>query len=260
MGRTSSADIDSKRQSHLWDERQVKRANDDSYMSNRARLDRIVATIDRLFRSQAPDGVRILNIGAGDARLERFLLERGYDVHVIDPSPSIVELVRERYGLDESKARCGWAQDLPFPDDTFDCVVMSEVIEHLRPDEMSETFVQVRRVLREGGYLIGTVPDNEDLDLNRYTCSHCGAVSHRVGHEQSFTVPTMRAALAPSFDVVDARSFRGMFMNWRGILYYHWIDLPFKLARRFKRDVRAPHQIVFNIFFVARKSRDASAS
>jgi len=243
-----------KRQSLLWDQRQVKRANDESYKANRKRLQQIVSTIDKLYGSLPRHDVRILNIGVGDARLERMLLDRGYDVYALDPSPQIVDLIRERYALDESKARRGWSQDLPFDDDAFDCVVMSEVIEHLAPEEMSATFVQVRRVLKRGGHFMGTVPDNEDLDSNRYTCSRCGAVSHRVGHEQSFTVPGMRVALAPYFTAVRAHSFRGMYMNWRGIVYYHWIDIPFKFARRLKPHVRAPHQIVFNIFFVARKA------
>lgn len=245
------------RQNHLWDERQIKRATDDTYMANRARLERIVSTIARLLPGR---GARVLNIGAGDARLEGMLLARGYDAHLVDPSPSIIGFVRERYGLDDAHARAGWGQDLPFEDDTFDCVVMSEVIEHLSPEVMRATFVQVRRVLKEGGYFVGTVPDNENLAAHRYTCAHCGESSHRVGHEQAFTAQTLRAALSPCFTVLKAHSFRGMYMNWRGILYHHWIDLPFKIARLVKPDVRAPHQIVFNVFFVARKSGRASAS
>jgi len=248
------------RQSHLWDQRQLKRATDDTYMANRVRLERIAATIGRILPPQTGARARVLNIGAGDARLEGMLLARGYDVHLVDPSPSIIDFVRERYGLDETRARSAWGQDLPFEADTFDCVVMSEVIEHLSPEIMTATFAQVRRVLKEGGYFIGTVPDNENLAAHRYTCAHCGESSHRVGHEQTFTVPALHAALSPYFTVVRAHSFRGMYMNWRGILYHHWIDLPFKFARMVKPNVRAPHQIVFNIFFVARKPRGTSAS
>jgi SAM-dependent methyltransferase len=248
------ARMDTKRQSYLWDDRQVKRAEDDSYRANRVRLERIVAAIERASGSRPRGSIRVLNIGVGDARLERMLLDRGYDVHALDPSQSIVDWLREKYGLDDSKARTGWSTDLPFGEETFDWVVMSEVIEHIAPDEMRSTLLEVGRVLKRGGCLVGTVPDNEDLESNRFTCSHCGAKSHRVGHEQSFTVSSLRAALAPPFKVVRAESFRGLYMNWRGIVYYHWIDLPFKFARVVKPNVRAPHQIVFNIFFIAEKT------
>lgn len=245
--------MDTNKQSHLWDQRQVKRARDEHYQANRARLQRIVATVDRAAGARPRKAIRILNIGVGDARLEGMLLDRGYDVHAVDPSQSIVDWLREKYGLDSSHAHCGWANDLPYSEDTFDWVVMSEVVEHLSPDEMQAAFVEVRRVLKPGGCFVGTVPDNEDLAHQRFTCLHCGAESHRVGHEQSFTVPTLKAALEPHFARVEARSFRGMYMNWKGVVYYHWIDLPFKFARLLKPDARAPHQIVFNIFFVARK-------
>jgi len=245
--------VDSRRQDILWEERQLKRATDETYKANRRRLETVVSAIGRLMGPRARADVKILNIGAGDARLEGMLLERGYDAHLLDPTRSIIDFVRERYGLGESKARCGWSQDIPFESDMFDVVVMTEVVEHLDADTMRATFTQVRRVLKPGGYFVGTVPDNEDLATNSYRCLHCGEVSHRVGHEQSFTTTTMREALSHDFRVVSVKSFRGMYMNWKGVAYHHWIDLPFKFARLLKPDVRSPHQIVFNIFFVAQK-------
>jgi len=245
--------MDTKRQSILWDDRQIKRATDDDYRANRRRLAKIVAAIDRVGGSRPNGESKVLNIGAGDARLEGMLLGKGYDVHLLDPSQSIIDFVRAQYGLDESKARCGWSQDIPYDPETFDAVVMTEVVEHLDEETMRSTFEEVTRVLKPGGHFIGTVPDNEDLAANSYRCLHCGEVSHRVGHEQSFTTSTLRHELEKYFQAVRVRSFRGMYMNWKGIVYHHWIDLPYKVARLLKPDVRSPHQIVFNIFFVAQK-------
>ena len=75
--------MDTNKQSHLWDQRQVKRARDEHYQANRARLLRIVATVDRAVGSRPRKAIRILNIGVGDARLEGMLLDRGYDVDVL---------------------------------------------------------------------------------------------------------------------------------------------------------------------------------
>jgi len=48
---------------------------------------------------------------------------------------------------------------LPFPDGTFDCVVVLDVLEHL-PDDQS-LLGEVRRVLRPGGRAIVTVPNGD---------------------------------------------------------------------------------------------------
>lgn len=252
-GRNRDTTMDTKRQDILWGNRQIKRATDESYMANRPRLNRIVAAVDKLTRPGGKDPTRILNIGAGDARLEGMLQDKGYEVYLLDPSQSIVEFVRDKYSLGEDKVRCGWSQDIPFEDGKFDFVVMTEVVEHLDDDVMHQTFGEVRRVLKTGGYFLGTVPDNEDLSANTFRCLHCGEVSHRVGHESVFTAPTLREELQKYFEVDQVASFRGMYMNWKGVLYHHWIDLPYKIARMIKPRVRAPHQIVFNLFFVSRK-------
>jgi ubiquinone/menaquinone biosynthesis C-methylase UbiE len=51
----------------------------------------------------------------------------------------------------------GSAFALPFKDDSFDCVMSSQVIEHIRYDE--SIFSEMHRVLRTGGTLILGTPD-----------------------------------------------------------------------------------------------------
>ncbi len=50
------------------------------------------------------------------------------------------------------------AAALPFPDEAFDCVVFSEVLEHVPPEIESRCIKEIRRVLRAGGTLIITTP------------------------------------------------------------------------------------------------------
>ncbi len=59
-----------------------------------------------------------------------------------------------RYGIPLAR---GSAFALPFKDASFDCVISSEVIEHLPYDEV--LFAEMRRVLRLGGTLILGTPD-----------------------------------------------------------------------------------------------------
>lgn len=246
--------VEDQRQNNLWDGRQVKRATDENYKANRPRILKIAAAVDRLARPAASGAIRVLNIGAGDARLEGLLIDRSYDVHMLDPSEDVVDFVRKKYKLDDTKVRRGWSQQIPFEDGAFDFVVMSEVLEHLSDGVLRRTLDEVHRVLSGGGYFLGTVPDNEDLSANSYRCLHCGKVSHRVGHEWTFTGSTLRETLSSRFDVLEITRFRGMHMNWRGLVYFYWIDFPYKVARMLKPEVRAPHQIVFNLFFSCRRS------
>jgi 2-polyprenyl-6-hydroxyphenyl methylase/3-demethylubiquinone-9 3-methyltransferase len=46
--------------------------------------------------------------------------------------------------------------ELPFPDGTFDAVILSEVLEHV--DREADSLAEVRRVLKPGGLVIVTVP------------------------------------------------------------------------------------------------------
>lgn len=50
----------------------------------------------------------------------------------------------------------GSTYDLPFPDGAFDCVILSEVLEHLH--EERRALAEVSRVLRDGGVLAVSVP------------------------------------------------------------------------------------------------------
>src|SRR5438874_6136765 len=47
---------------------------------------------------------------------------------------------------------------LPFADGSFDCVVFSEVLEHVPASEEERCLAELRRVLRPGGTLLLTTP------------------------------------------------------------------------------------------------------
>ena len=63
-----------------------------------------------------------------------------------------------RYGIPLAQ---GSAAALPFKDDSFDCVISSEVIEHVPYDDA--LFTEMRRVLKEDGTLILGTPDYATL-------------------------------------------------------------------------------------------------
>lgn len=98
-------------------------------------------------------GTKALVVGVMDGR-DYFLLKNlGFDVTALDlgPQPEIPEVV---YANIEDP--------LPFPDQTFDVVLVGEVLEHLERDV--EALRNVRRVLKENGRLVVTVPFYNDWE------------------------------------------------------------------------------------------------
>jgi SAM-dependent methyltransferase len=92
---------------------------------------------------------RILEVGCGWGELAEWLArETGADVVAVDLSPRMVELARAR-GID---ARVADAQQLPFADGEFDCVVAAWMLYHL-PD-LDGGIAELARVLRPGGTLV----------------------------------------------------------------------------------------------------------
>lgn len=137
---------------------------------------------------------KVLNIGIGGGFFEALALEKGIDVYVLDPIEKSVKAVCKELGLGE-KARVGYSQSIPFNDDMFDAVVMSEVLEHLKDSDLNKTIEEVVRVLKKHGSFIATVPYEENLLSNQAVCPHCGTMFHRWGHKQSFSITTLRSLL-----------------------------------------------------------------
>ena len=158
-------------------------------------------------------GKRVLNIGVGAGGLERHAILKEVDIHALDPSEKSIERLRKELGLGE-RAKAGYAQEIPFPGDYFDVVVMSEVLEHLSDDVLRDALHEVLRVLRPGGVLLASTPYMENLLAKRVVCPGCGAVFHKIGHVQSFDKPAMTRLLIKSGFQIN-RIWVTTFIDWK---------------------------------------------
>lgn len=101
---------------------------------------------------------RVLEVGSGTGSLTVELkkaLPRG-QVDGIDPDPDARQrslFKAESAGVEISIA-AGTAEDLPFENDSFDAVVISLVLHHLRPEQKRVAVAEMWRVLRPGGSLV----------------------------------------------------------------------------------------------------------
>ena len=111
-------------------------------------------------------GERLLDLGAGHGRHLFEGMRRGARVTALDHSAGdlkdAVAVAGAMLAGAEVEADAwagavnGDALDLPFPDNTFDRIVVSEVLEHLWDDERA--LVEIVRVLRTAGRVAATVP------------------------------------------------------------------------------------------------------
>jgi SAM-dependent methyltransferase len=97
---------------------------------------------------------RVLEVAAAEALHSCRLSLRGIETFVVEPSPVMLQRARQR--IAESGARVtlvrGVAETLPFPDQSFDRVLLDSAIDHLTQPELSVR--EMARVLASDGRLI----------------------------------------------------------------------------------------------------------
>lgn len=111
-------------------------------------------------------GTRVIDVGCGAGRHAFEVYRRGADVVAFDQDAADVDEVATMFEAmaaegqvpDSARAEavCGDALALPYADNEFDCVIASEILEHVPRDDAA--IAELVRVLAPGGQLIVTVP------------------------------------------------------------------------------------------------------
>lgn len=138
----------------------------------------------------------VLNVGIGGGVFENYAKLKRVNIFTLDPDwESLKPYVKDN----KLKLISGRIENLPFPDEFFNEIVVSEVIEHLTPISTHLSLSEMHRVLSHGGKIIGTVPCEEDLSDNMVVCPECGKVFHKFGHLQSFSKKSLVSLLSGYF-------------------------------------------------------------
>jgi len=108
------------------------------------------------FIKQLPASSRILDLGCGNARHTRVLLERNFEVIGLDVSYRILQTAKENeLSLVKNKLTSlinGDARVLPFKNKVFDSIIMIAVIHHFESTEDRIGILQeIKRVLTDNG-------------------------------------------------------------------------------------------------------------
>jgi SAM-dependent methyltransferase len=128
----------------------------------------------KAFFKYFPSNVRgkLLDVGCGDGRFLRHAKEQGFEIWGIDFDKKSVENVKRNLGIDTVFAMSleefyEYAKEKNLK---FDVITFFEVLEH--QDKPREFLEMVKGLLKEGGYIAGSVPNREsmfvEIDWNDY--------------------------------------------------------------------------------------------
>jgi ubiquinone/menaquinone biosynthesis C-methylase UbiE len=95
----------------------------------------------------------LLDCGAGTGKFAEEMMS-SHQVTVLDDHAESLVYLRDRFSHDQVVE--GSATRIPLPDQSFDCVTMLDVLEHVDDDHAAIT--ELHRVLKPGGVLVITVP------------------------------------------------------------------------------------------------------
>ena len=96
------------------------------------------------------EGKKILDVGAGAGRLSLKLAEKGAEVTALDISEEILKKIKNV----KIKKVIGDAESIDFPDESFDIVIATFLIVHLK--DLKRFFDEAYRVLKPGGLFLVT--------------------------------------------------------------------------------------------------------
>ena len=196
-------------------------------------------------------GARVLDVGCGDGRHVRMaqrlpgVVSIGLDLgrkEAEDTAQSLrtMEQLEFEHGGATPDAgpwlsMQGSSYELPFGDGAFDCVIISEVLEHLREDDRA--LAEVHRVLKPGGVLAVSVPRTGPEAV-------CWALSHQYrnspgGHLRIYLRSQIKSLLREGgYEIVGSHFAHALHSP------YWWLKCLFGLDNEKAWPVEAYHKLL----------------
>lgn len=172
----------------FWEYYSTFRAIEDNYFSKQ-----LGDTVIQFVKRHIPLTGNILDYGCGPGFLIEKLLKDGHACWGLDSVESNVKIIESKFSGNPHFKGALHADTLPtpVPEGMFDTVFLIETIEHVLPDELPLLLKELNRIIRPGGKLIITTPNNENLDASKVICPNCGSIFHLMQHVSSWTTQSL---------------------------------------------------------------------
>lgn len=156
MYRSSMAEIKDSNTRKFWDKKldKVSLFKDQDGMTK----DRIEIALDFISK----DAKKILDIGSGYGFLEEHLSKnKNIEIYGNDISSRAIANLKKRF---KGNFRVESIYKMQYPNKFFDMVFMLEILEHISPARTFEILSKTKRILKDHGILVISVPTNEGLE------------------------------------------------------------------------------------------------
>lgn len=165
----------------------------------------------------------ILEIGSAPGHMTALLALHNLDITGVDLAPDRIAPIVDEFKLNIQACDIELSP-LPFPDNSFEYIVFSEVFEHLRID-LPFTLSQLNRVLIPGGKLILTTPNVYSLpSIARFLTgrsiadpllefSKLRSLGH-MGHVREYSAKEVGRCLEASGFAINSTTYRYHKNNW----------------------------------------------
>ena len=173
-------------------------------------------------------GGTMLELGSVPGHFTVLLKNMGYDVRGIDLDPSRIARFLAKYDVPVDRVDIE-RDPLPFDEETFDFVLFSEMLEHLRINPL-HALREIHRVLKPGGHILLTTPNISPVDRLLFLLgkdyqedpveefSRLEWLGH-MGHLRLYSVKDVRSFLEAVGFTVTSHVYRGPLRGgWKGSL------------------------------------------
>lgn len=126
-------------------------------------------------------GSRVCDWGSGWGHLALALAEAGMEVTCVDQVSTLGAVVADHKSVKFLSVRD--TADLTGP--CFDGAFLIETIEHLDDVALERVLSGLHRIVRPGGFLVITTPNQEELSRNEVYCPNCNSIFHPWQHVRS---------------------------------------------------------------------------
>jgi len=135
-----------------------------------------------------------VDFGCGRGDLIGYLLART-EAYGVDQSPESVATANRRF-KDHPRFKGAFVGSEQLPGGCADTVFAVEVVEHMEDAPLDGLLMEARRILKPGGHLVVTTPNNEDLRRSEIMCPDCGCIFHNMQHLRSWTADSLISYIA----------------------------------------------------------------
>jgi 2-polyprenyl-3-methyl-5-hydroxy-6-metoxy-1,4-benzoquinol methylase len=149
-------------------------------------------------RKYVNPSVKVFDLGAGQGTLIEMMLKRGISAGGFEMSAEGAARLNAFLGKYENFLGVIKPDQAHSHAKAYDVVLMTEIVEHLYDDQLDLALAMAHNLLKDGGHLIITTPNEEDLIKECVISPESGKVFHRWQHVRSWSANTLSSYLKKS--------------------------------------------------------------